>query len=107
MRIAPSFVIVLVLRKVLLAVSEPSGVSARLGSSSGPRPVALVVGIRNSGWTATGCLGPNGNVNVTFKFTSFAAWRAFLFARSGSPLSVARSIATRLRQRPEDSADMK
>ncbi|KAH9177878.1 hypothetical protein EDB89DRAFT_2064258 [Lactarius sanguifluus] len=48
MRIAPSFVIVLVLRKVPLAVSEPSGVSARLGGSSGLRPVASAVRIRNN-----------------------------------------------------------
>ncbi|KAH9166711.1 hypothetical protein EDB89DRAFT_1910472 [Lactarius sanguifluus] len=47
MHVAPSFVIVLVLRKVLLAASEPPGVSARLGGSSGPRPVASAVGICN------------------------------------------------------------
>ncbi|KAH9177869.1 hypothetical protein EDB89DRAFT_1901972 [Lactarius sanguifluus] len=48
MRIAPSFVIVLALRKVPLVASEPSGVSARLGGSSSPRPVALAVRIRNN-----------------------------------------------------------
>ncbi|KAH9161614.1 hypothetical protein EDB89DRAFT_1913777 [Lactarius sanguifluus] len=47
MHVAPSFVIVLALRKVPLVVSEPSGVSARLGGSSGPRLVASAVGIHN------------------------------------------------------------
>ncbi|KAH9160929.1 hypothetical protein EDB89DRAFT_1914243 [Lactarius sanguifluus] len=47
MRVAPSFVIVLALRKVPLAASRHSGVSARLGGSSGPRSVASAVGIRN------------------------------------------------------------
>ncbi|KAH9176524.1 hypothetical protein EDB89DRAFT_1902855 [Lactarius sanguifluus] len=40
----PFLKVSLVLRKVPLAVSEPSGVPAWLGSSSGPRPAALVPG---------------------------------------------------------------
>ncbi|KAH9162351.1 hypothetical protein EDB89DRAFT_1913313 [Lactarius sanguifluus] len=46
-RSRPFLKISLALRKVPLAASEPLGVSARLGGSSGPRLVASAVGIRN------------------------------------------------------------
>ncbi|KAH9165258.1 hypothetical protein EDB89DRAFT_1911525 [Lactarius sanguifluus] len=67
MRVAPSLVIVLVLRKVPLAVSEPSGVSTRLSGSSGPRPVASAVGIRNT--------PPSGIVKGTEAGKGFATGR--------------------------------
>ncbi|KAH9160441.1 hypothetical protein EDB89DRAFT_1914725 [Lactarius sanguifluus] len=47
-RSRPFLKISLALCKVPLAASEPSGVSAWLGGSSGPRPVASAVGIRNN-----------------------------------------------------------
>ncbi|KAH9162983.1 hypothetical protein EDB89DRAFT_1912959 [Lactarius sanguifluus] len=47
-RSRPFLKISLALCKVPLAASEPLGVSAQLGGSSGPCPVASVVGIRNS-----------------------------------------------------------
>ncbi|KAH9166764.1 hypothetical protein EDB89DRAFT_1910428 [Lactarius sanguifluus] len=47
-RSRPRLKISLALRKVPLAASRPSGVSARLGGSSGPRSVASAVGICNT-----------------------------------------------------------
>ncbi|KAH9180066.1 hypothetical protein EDB89DRAFT_1901057 [Lactarius sanguifluus] len=44
------------LHKVPLAASEPLGVSARLGGSSGPCPVASAVGIRNTNPTSLAAL---------------------------------------------------